>query len=288
MVFQHYALWPHMSIGANIAYPLRKRGVSRALRDDRVRQIMKIVGLPDLYDRRPSQLSGGQQQRVALARALVYEPPVLLLDEPLSNLDATLRTQLRRELRQLHERLGMTTVLVTHDQEEASVVADSIAVMQAGRIIQRGSTGHVFHQPQTRFVAEFVGFDNFIPCRIVECRNERTLIDIGSGLKVEVPTPNDCSLQSMRTIIAARSDSMRLRRLDGAQDGGTNLRGTIRRISSTGRGIEFEVAVGDRIIVVRHGESSRGTVFEPNSEVMIDFQSEPVLLQDESMARKVS
>src|SRR3974390_1669422 len=117
----------------------------------------------------------------------------------------------------------MPTVLVTQDQEEAAVVADSIAVMQAGRIIQRGPTGHIFHQPRTRFVAEFVGFDNFIPCRIVERCGERTLNDIVSGLKVEVPTLNDCSLQSMRMILAARSDCMRLRRLDRAQSSGTNL-----------------------------------------------------------------
>jgi iron(III) transport system ATP-binding protein len=282
MVFQHYALWPHMTVGDNIGYPLRKRGVARAQRDEKIRQIMKVVGLPDVLDRRPSQLSGGQQQRVALARALVYEPPVLLLDEPLSNLDATLRTQLRRELRHLHERLGMTTILVTHDQEEASAVADSIAVMHHGRIIQRGSTSDVFRRPRTRFVAEFVGFDNFIPGRVVEHRTGRALIALDSGAKFDVPASEDCALRGRDVIVVARSGALQLQRLEGPQTDQGMARGVIRRVTAIGHGIEFEVALGDQIIIVRHGESVRSAPFEPGTEVLVDFLSEPVMLPAET------
>ena len=162
MVFQHYALWPHMKVRDNIAFPLRQRGASKDTADTRVIELADLIGLRPLLDRFPGQLSGGQQQRVALARALCAEPQILLLDEPLSNLDSGLRKQLRRELRNIHDRLGMTSVMVTHDQEEAMALADMVAVLYQGEVVQYGPPEVVLNSPATRYVAGFVGYDNML------------------------------------------------------------------------------------------------------------------------------
>ena len=157
MVFQHYALFPHMSVGQNVAFGLRMRGAPQADIDRRVTAALALVKMEGFHARRPSQLSGGQQQRVALARALVTAPTVLLLDEPLGALDAKLRTAMQLELRELQQRLGITTIFVTHDQEEAMTLSDRIAVMNQGRVEQLGTPVEIYHRPQTLFVAEFIG-----------------------------------------------------------------------------------------------------------------------------------
>ncbi|MCC6474398.1 MAG: ABC transporter ATP-binding protein [Burkholderiales bacterium] len=163
MVFQNYALWPHMSVARNVAFGLEERRLPRAAVRRGVDAALALVGLADLAGRRPGQLSGGQQQRVALARTLAMEPRVLLLDEPLSNLDAKLRHHMRRELVALQRRLGITTLFVTHDQEEALTTADRIAVMEGGRIVQAGTPMQLFDAPESRFVAEFIGAINLLP-----------------------------------------------------------------------------------------------------------------------------
>ena len=163
MVFQSYALFPHMTVRENVAYGLKVRGLSRATRADQIERALALLGLEALSDRHPQQLSGGQQQRVALARALVLEPEIILLDEPLSNLDAELRVNMRGEIRALQRRLGITAVYVTHDQEEALAISDQIVVMNAGRIEQIGSSTDIFQQPRTEFVARFMGFSNIFP-----------------------------------------------------------------------------------------------------------------------------
>ncbi|MEQ3550333.1 ABC transporter ATP-binding protein [Pseudonocardia nematodicida] len=162
MVFQSYALFPHMTVAGNVGFGLTMRKVGRGERERRVREALELVGLGHLADRRPAQLSGGQQQRVALARAVVLRPDVLLLDEPLSNLDAQLRVQLRDELARVQRETGLTTVLVTHDQEEALAVADRIVLLHGGRIAQEGTPREVFERPRTRFVAEFLGYRNVL------------------------------------------------------------------------------------------------------------------------------
>ncbi|GIW70764.1 MAG: sugar ABC transporter ATP-binding protein [Planctomycetota bacterium] len=165
MVFQSYALYPHMTVRDNIAFPLRIRRVAKAERERRVREVAALLGLEQLLDRRPAQLSGGQRQRVAIARALVRQPPLYLFDEPLSNLDAALRTRMRAELRALHARLGATMLYVTHDQIEAMTLADRIVVLEAGRIQQVGRPEEIYRAPANRFVATFVGSPamNLIP-----------------------------------------------------------------------------------------------------------------------------
>ncbi len=157
MVFQNYALWPHMSVFDNIAYGLKIRKIPQPEIKNRVKEVLELVRLEGLENRYPHQLSGGQQQRVALARALVVEPKLLLLDEPLSNLDAKLRIEMREELKELQRRLGITTIYVTHDQEEAMVLSDRIAIMNNGRVEQVGTPQEVYRRPKNLFVATFIG-----------------------------------------------------------------------------------------------------------------------------------
>ena len=164
-VFQSYALFPHLTIFENVAFGLRSRKYPKHEVENRVSKRLEMLGLQEMSDRHPHQLSGGQQQRVALARALVNEPKVLLLDEPMSALDAKLRAQVQVELRRLQRKLGQTFILVTHDQSEAMVVSDRIAVMNQGKIIQFGSPKEVYEQPKTRFVAEFLGAANLLQGR---------------------------------------------------------------------------------------------------------------------------
>ncbi len=171
MVFQSYALWPHMTVRKNVAFGLEEKHMPRNEINKRVDAALDLVDLLDLADRRPSQISGGQQQRVALARTVVIEPQVLLLDEPLSNLDAKLRVQMRRELRQLQQKLSLTTIFVTHDQEEANTTSDRIAVINDGIIQQIGSPMDLYDQPANRFVADFLGTTNFIDGRLKESGN---------------------------------------------------------------------------------------------------------------------
>lgn len=162
MVFQSYALWPHMTIRRNVAFGLEERRLPRAEIERRVEAALTLVGMAHLSERRPSQLSGGQQQRVALARTIAIEPTVLLLDEPLSNLDAALRVQVRRELLAMQRRLGLTTIFVTHDQEEANSICDRIAILKDGRVQQVGRPMDIYDQPNNLFVAGFLGSANVV------------------------------------------------------------------------------------------------------------------------------
>ena len=168
MVFQNYAVWPHMKIFGNIVYGLKLQKLSKKEIRERAQNVLDLVGLSGLEDRYPSQLSGGQQQRVALARALVRNPKVLLLDEPLSNLDAKLREELRFEIKSLVRRMGITSVYVTHDQAEAMVISDRIAVMDSGNVVQIGTAQEIYQQPANRFVADFIGTMNFVSGEVTQ------------------------------------------------------------------------------------------------------------------------
>lgn len=182
MIFQSYAVWPHMTVAENVAYGLKFKKVSRAESEQKVDRLLQLVHLANLKERYPGELSGGQQQRVALARALVVEPQILLLDEPLSNLDANLREEMRFEIRRLHEEFRITTIYVTHDQAEAMVTSDRIAVMHQGKILQLGTPEEIFDRPKTRFVAEFIGKTNILKGRLQD--GERVFF--GEGLSVRV------------------------------------------------------------------------------------------------------
>jgi putative spermidine/putrescine transport system ATP-binding protein len=188
MLFQNYALFPHMTVTENIAFGLETRGIRRAAAGERVAAALQLVQLPQYGDRMPGQLSGGQQQRVALARALVVEPALLLLDEPLGALDKALRQSMQVELRALQRRLGVTTVMVTHDQDEALTMADRIVIMREGRIEQVGPPAEVYQRPVSRFVAGFLGASNFLRGKVVGRCNGTIMIDVPQGPTVSVPS----------------------------------------------------------------------------------------------------
>jgi len=178
MVFQNYAVWPHMKVYNNVAYGLKLQKLPKKDIREKTRDVLELVGLGGLEDRYPSQLSGGQQQRVALARALVRNPKVLLLDEPLSNLDAKLREELRFEIKSLVRRMGITAVYVTHDQAEAMVISDRIAVMHAGNVVQVGSAKEIYEKPANRFVADFIGTMNFISGEINQVYQDKEQVSV--------------------------------------------------------------------------------------------------------------
>src|SRR5205085_5541555 len=182
MVFQNYALWPHMTVRGNVTYGLRLRKLAAVEIERRLAAGLVKVNLTGLEDRYPGQLSGGQQQRVALARALVLNPDILLLDEPLSNLDAKIRVQVRAEIRTLQRELGITTIYVTHDQEEALSLSDRVAVMRDGRIQQVAAPKALYERPMNRFGADFVGTNNFIPGVCTERGEDRSLVETALGL----------------------------------------------------------------------------------------------------------
>ncbi|WP_407675478.1 ABC transporter ATP-binding protein [Paraburkholderia sabiae] len=187
MVFQRYALFPHMTVRQNIAYPLKMRKVPKAEIPDRVERALSMVQLSGYGDRMPSQLSGGQQQRVAVARALVFEPPVLLMDEPLSALDKKMRERMQIEIKQLQQRLGVTVVYVTHDQEEALTMSDRIAVMGNGCIQQVGTALELYERPATPFVADFIGKMNFIPSTCVAIDDDGVTARVSGNAVFKVP-----------------------------------------------------------------------------------------------------
>ncbi len=180
LVFQNYALWPHMTVFDNVAYGLKIRKVPKEEIRRKVEWALELVKLKGFENRYPTQLSGGQQQRVAIARALVVEPKVLLLDEPLSNLDAKLRLEMRSEIRRIQRELGITVIYVTHDQEEAMAISDRIAVMNVGTIEQIGTPRDIYERPKTEFVASFMGKTNVIPAKVVEREGDRVTVEFGS------------------------------------------------------------------------------------------------------------
>ena len=247
MIFQSYALWPHMTVAQNVAYGLRfKPGVARADRDHRVKEILKVVQLAGYESRYPGELSGGQQQRVAVARALVIEPEILLLDEPLSNLDANLREEMRFEIRRLHEAFGITTLYVTHDQAEAMVISDRIAVLERGRVAQVGTADEVFLRPRTRFVAEFIGRTNLLE----GVADSADTLVVHGGLRLRVAG----GLQpGARAAVSIRPHDIALAPAGQAQAraGDNTLRGTITRASFLGESVDYQVRLTDDDVTVR-------------------------------------
>jgi ABC-type Fe3+/spermidine/putrescine transport system ATPase subunit len=210
LVFQNYALFPHRTIAQNVAFGLRMRKVPKAEITDRVRRMLEVVGLPNVEERYPSQLSGGQRQRVALARALVIEPSILLLDEPLSNLDALLRKKMRLELRDIQQRLGITTVFVTHDQDEAFEMSDRVVLMNGGHVEQVGSPETLYDKPQTRFAATFIGEASLIPCRIAEATGEDLLVELEKGYEVRAKSVRGAPAAGSEALLMTRPERVSL------------------------------------------------------------------------------
>ena len=209
MVFQGYALFPHMTVAENVSFPLRVRGMSRAERDQKVRGALDLVQLAAFADRLPKQLSGGQQQRVALARALVFDPNLLLLDEPLSALDKKLRAELQEELKALHRRIGRTFVNVTHDQEEALSLSDRIAILNHGKLVQAGAPGALYDRPRTRFVADFLGKSNFLEGVVRQAHPGGFMLEAGAAqLVVALPESEPSPATGARSLLSLRPEKI--------------------------------------------------------------------------------
>ena len=242
MVFQSYALWPHMSVLGNVGYGLRLRGVTRAEVRRRVADILRLLNLSGLEDRKVTNLSGGQRQRVALGRALAIEPDLLLLDEPLSNLDAKVRIQLRSEIKSLQNRLGFAAIHVTHDREEAMTMADRIVVMDAGRIVQVGSPEHVYDHPCSPFVASFMGADNTIALEVAPAPGGVEIAVPGT----DGPIPWDGPAPTGEVTAYFRDDVAKLVAPEARIDGSIVLRGHIAQRTYPGGEYRYRVAVAGR------------------------------------------
>jgi putative spermidine/putrescine transport system ATP-binding protein len=219
VVFQNYALFPHMTVRDNIGFPLRMRKVQREIIDQKVKRVLELVGLATFAERYPRQLSGGQQQRVALARGLVFEPDVLLLDEPLGALDKSLREQMQAELRRIHRKLGMTMIYVTHDQSEAMTMSDRVVVFRKGEIEQLGRPIELYDTPRSRFVAQFVGDSNLLDVEQVD-QKARSALVFGLGW-VSVDRFNPCETSQVRTLLVRPEDISVLR--EGVEPAESNM-----------------------------------------------------------------
>jgi len=240
MVFQNYAIFPHLTVRDNIAYGLHARHLPAAEIERRVARMLAVTRLDELAHRRPKELSGGQQQRVVLARAVVIEPDVLLMDEPLSNLDAEMRVHLRNEIRALQRKIGVTTIYVTHDQEEALSLSDRIAVIQHGRIEQVGTPHEIFNEPATRFVAGFIGESNFVPARRTgeTARDETVAFVVPGGARLRVPVRRLRNGDEAMSL-AFRPHQVRL----GPPTNGAALNGEVIDAIYTGASVRYSVRI---------------------------------------------
>ena len=258
MVFQSYAIFPHLSVYENVAYGLRIKKLPERAIKQAVGRVLDLAELTGLENRAPNQLSGGQQQRVALARALVMEPKVLLFDEPLSNLDAKLRVQMRSEIRRIQQELGITSVYVTHDQDEAMVLSDKIVVMHAGRIQQVGSAVEIYRRPRTRFVADFIGRANFLPVTVEErtaegwrCRILETSIVVPNSASDDLAVGATALLLLRPESIRVHANGVSAHETDAGQ--AVHLPARVERSAYLGSVVEYDLSLqGQLLLAVRH------------------------------------
>ncbi len=268
MVFQSYALFPHMTVFENVSYGLSVSGVAKAETRERAEEGLKLVGLAGYGARLPSELSGGQQQRVAVARALVLEPTVLLFDEPLSNLDAKLRRQVREEIRELKQSLGLTTVYVTHDQEEALAVSDRIIVMRNAEIAQEGVPSEVYEAPRDLFVADFIGDANVIDAELIDRDGDDATVRVGDRLELRLPHRG---LPTGPVKVAVRPEAITLE-----VSGQEGLTGTVTQSTYVGNHVEYtlDTPLGGLFVANYRFDA----VIPPGSRVRIAFRDRGVTL----------
>lgn len=273
MVFQNYAVFPHMSVADNVAFGLKTRKMPKEQIAKAVDEILDVVKIKHLRDRMPSELSGGQQQRVALARAIVIHPQVLLMDEPLSNLDAKLRIEMRNAIKRIQQQIGITTVYVTHDQEEALAVSDRIAVMNNGVIQQTGTPQEIYQRPSNRFVATFIGLSNILPAKI--CSAGRG-VDFG-GYKVELPNLRSGLTEGRQVLVSVRPEEFIINK--ESSDG---LPATV--ISSVFLGVHthyfIKLASGEEIEVISPSET--GSLLENGTAIQLLVDTSKINVFDEA------
>jgi len=278
MVFQSYAIWPHMNVIQNVAYALEGERMSRSERKKRAMEVLDVVQLAPLADRPATRLSGGQQQRVAIARALVGHPEALLFDEPLSNLDAKLRAEMRTELRKLQKQIGLTSIYVTHDQAEALAISDWIIVMRNGKIIETGRPSEIYRYPRHTFTAQFIGETNLIPGRAVstDAAAKRVSVDTGIGKFVGVLTRNDIR-QGDRLRLCIRPEDLILAPSTGAEEW-NRFRAQVEITEFAGSVVEAELVCGEQRLQCLFG---RDTQITPGIEISLGFSPEACVVLPE-------
>jgi len=270
MVFQSYALWPHMTVRRNVAFGLEERRLPRAEIDRRVQAALDLVGLSHLGDRRPSQLSGGQQQRVAVARTIAVEPKVLLLDEPLSNLDAKMRAEVRRELRDLQQRLGLTSIFVTHDQEEANTICDRIAVINEGVVQQVGTPMEIYERPANLFVAGFLGTANILEGRVIGSGADRAF-EIAGGVNLPIPPEAEVT-PGAKLVFRPQSAT-----IGAVRPGQTMVPGTVLNREFLGATVRYELQSGGARLFIDAAFQAGDTLHEPGAVVVIGLSPKSAL-----------
>jgi spermidine/putrescine ABC transporter ATP-binding subunit len=280
MVFQNYALWPHLTVFENIAFGLRERRVQRQELQGRVAAALKQVDLNGTESRRPSQLSGGQQQRVALARTLVIQPRALLLDEPLSNLDAKLRAEMRLELLKLQRDLGLTTIYVTHDQEEALAMSTRIAVMREGQIVQQGKPREIYEQPASDFVAGFVGKTNIFSGRVARCNGQYVDVNTDDGfvLRAALSSSPIAPKTGEAVFLAIRPEAIDLKDPAAVPWHTNQIDGQILASAYQGSFIEYELVALDRTVRAHVMNPKGKPIFQRGEQVSVCFAPEDVIL----------
>lgn len=273
MVFQHYALFPHMTVADNIAFGLEMEGVPDDEIEDRTREALEMVRLPGLGDRYPSELSGGQQQRVALARALIIEPEVLLLDEPLSDLDKKLREEMRLEILRLHRELDVTMIYVTHNQEEALTISDRMAVMADGQIQQVGTPEEVYQEPNNEFVADFIGNANLLNGTVVAANDDEVTVELeeGSDITLNREVANSETTPGREVTLLFRPERFKVYAEDFDPDETNTLTGTVTEVTYLGSRIDYFVDIGvDEVHVVQQNIQRQST-FQQGDPVTLSF-----------------
>jgi iron(III) transport system ATP-binding protein len=280
LVFQNYALWPHMTVFENVAFGLRERKVTRSEIEPRVMETLKQVDLQGTENRRPSQLSGGQQQRVALARTLVIQPRLLLLDEPLSNLDAKLRIDMRIELLKLQHDLGLTTIYVTHDQEEALALSTRIAVMNGGRVVQEGTSRQIYEQPANEFVAAFVGKSNLFSGRVFQTQERFIEVQTDDHLIIHAASPASATLPQRgdKVLLSVRPEAMELKAACSTPTGLNHLTGHVTASAYQGSFVEYEIQLAERTIKTYAVNPKGNALFQPGQEVAVTFTADDVVV----------
>lgn len=280
MVFQNYALWPHLSVFENVAFGLKERSLPKSLVSEKTHQALSMVNLEGLEKRRPSELSGGQQQRVALARTLVIEPRLLLLDEPLSNLDAKLRVQMRHELVRIQRDLGITSIYVTHDQEEALILSTRIAVMSKGSVVQVGAPKEIYENPGSQGVADFVGISNFFKAQVIELLENQVRLRTEEGLLLTVERQKEVSVATgSNLLLNIRPESIQISYPKETPLDGNRIEGTVRTSAYLGSLVQYEVEIsGGKRVKVNVVNPRKKALFQDGERVSIAFSSEDVVL----------
>ncbi len=264
MVFQSYAIFPHLNVFENIAYGLKIQRLSKEVVKAKVRRVLELTELIGLENRAPNALSGGQQQRVALARALVMEPKVLLMDEPLSNLDAKLREVMRTEIRRIQQTLGITSVYVTHDQIEAMTLSDRIVVMNGGRVEQIGPPPEIYRHPQTAFVADFIGRTNFVQATVLGVNGNLVAME-ALGQTVTIPKPDKPVNVGQRVRLVVRPEAI------AVVDRGGQYVGIVRWASYLGNVVEYQIEVAGQNLAVIDTDPRHTVIHPPGHEVGVQF-----------------